>query len=81
MDQNRAAEEFASAFGLALREVRNRLEISQEELCARTELDRTYISEIERGLRNPTLKVLWKLSTALKTRPNKLIALTERKMR
>ena len=32
--------------------------ISQEELAFRAELDRTYISQIERGVSNPSLQVL-----------------------
>ena len=32
--------------------------ISQEDLAHRCELDRTYVSGIERGLRNPTVVVL-----------------------
>ena len=39
--------------------------ISQEELAHLTDLDRTYISGIERGLRNPTIRVLEKLAIAL----------------
>jgi len=39
--------------------------ISQEELAFRAELDRTYISQIERGIGNPSLGVLLKISTVL----------------
>lgn len=39
--------------------------ISQEELAHLTDLDRTYISGIERGVRNPTIKVLQRLAIAL----------------
>ncbi|WP_133573079.1 helix-turn-helix domain-containing protein [Maritalea mobilis] len=39
--------------------------ISQEELAHRTNLDRTYISGIERGVRNPTIRVLERLASAL----------------
>lgn len=39
--------------------------ISQEELAHLTNLDRTYISGIERGLRNPTIRVLERLAIAL----------------
>lgn len=38
---------------------------SQEELGARSNLDRTYISGIERGVRNPTVTVLRTLSEGL----------------
>ena len=53
-------------FGERVREARKTLSISQEELSFRTGLDRTYISGIERGVRNPSLKNINKLAKALK---------------
>jgi transcriptional regulator with XRE-family HTH domain len=50
------------------------MDISQEELGFRTGLDRTYISGIERGERNPSLKNIGKLSKALKLPLNKLFS-------
>jgi transcriptional regulator with XRE-family HTH domain len=52
-------------FGASIREARKRLNISQEELGFRTELDRTYISGIERGERNPSLENIGKIAKAL----------------
>ena len=66
-----------AAFGTAVRARREQLEISQEELGHRADLDRTYVSGIERGVRNPTLKIIARMSKALKTRPSKLLAATE----
>jgi transcriptional regulator with XRE-family HTH domain len=51
--------------GCAVRTHRVRLKISQEELADKAGLDRTYVSGVERGVRNPTLKVLYRLATAL----------------
>jgi len=45
-------------FGHALRSIRISRNLSQEELGEITGLDRTYISGLERGKRNPTLKVI-----------------------
>jgi len=53
-------------FGQRIREERSKQRISQEELGFRTGLDRTYISGIERGARNPSLKNIIKISDALK---------------
>lgn len=53
-------------FGERLKEQRNKLSISQEELGFRSGLDRTYISGIERGTRNPSLKNLGRIAKALK---------------
>lgn len=40
---------------------------SQEELAERMGTDRTYISDLERSLRNPSLKILARLATTLGT--------------
>lgn len=52
-------------FGAAVRRHRELMRISQEELADRAGLDRTYVSGIERGRRNPTLLVLQRLADAL----------------
>lgn len=48
-----------------LRRYRTAKGISQEELAHRCELDRTYVSGIERGVRNPTVVVLERLAGVL----------------
>ena len=53
-------------FGEKLRRLRTEREISQEELAARAELHRTYVSSVERGLRNVTIETIEKLALALK---------------
>lgn len=53
--------------GKRIRQLRTEAGFSQEELGAMTGLDRTYISGIERGVRNPSLKNIEKLAKALKT--------------
>jgi len=55
----------AKHFGQAVRKHREIVRLSQEDLADRANLDRTYVSGIERGRRNPTLDVLQRLSTAL----------------
>lgn len=52
-------------FGLAVRRYRESLNISQEEFAHRAGLDRTYVSGIERGCRNPSLRTIEKLAKAL----------------
>jgi len=39
--------------------------LSQEELAFQSDLDRTYISQIERGVSNPSVLVILKISLAL----------------
>jgi len=52
-------------FGEAVRRERLRLNLSQEELGFRAGLDRTYISGVERGVRNPSLTAIVKIAVGL----------------
>jgi transcriptional regulator with XRE-family HTH domain len=61
-----------AAFGQAIRAIRNRRGVSQESLALQCGLDRTYISGIERGTRNPSLTNILKLAAALDVRPAEL---------
>ena len=56
-----------NAFGQALRHFRKKNKLSQEKLAQESSLDRSYISLLERGLRQPSLTSILKLSKALKT--------------
>ena len=47
--------------------------LSQEDLALEAGLDRTYISQVERGTRNCTIVVLARLARALKTTPDRLL--------
>lgn len=49
------------------------LGLSQEQLALTAEIDRTYISQLERGLINPSLKVLWRLAGVLNTKISTLL--------
>lgn len=53
---------------------------SQEELAARSELHRTYISFLERGMKSPTVDVLTRLGTALSVQASQLLAEAEEKL-
>lgn len=48
--------------------------ISQEELAHRAGIDRTYVSGIERGKRNPTITVVARFAEALGTTTATLLA-------
>lgn len=52
-------------FGQNLRRVRRLKEISQEELALRADLSRTYVSEVERGVRNVSIDNMGLLADAL----------------
>ncbi len=57
--------EVARAFGHVLREVRHERGISQDKLAELADVDRTFRSLLERGLRTPTLAMLFRLADAL----------------
>jgi len=54
-----------ACFAASVRKLRHGLGISQEELAERAELHRTYIADVERGARNPTLLTIKKLAKGL----------------
>jgi transcriptional regulator with XRE-family HTH domain len=64
--------------GRNLRQYREKVGVSQEELAYRAGIDRTYVSGIERGIRNPTVLVLQGLAAVLKVRPAELLADVDR---
>jgi transcriptional regulator with XRE-family HTH domain len=59
-------------FGLHLRQLRLQRNLTQEELADRADMHFTYIGQIERGLRNPSLINLEKLARALKVKAGEL---------
>ena len=58
--------------GTAIRAQRDLLGISQEELANRADLHRTYISDLERGVRNPSVESIEKIARALQVSASKL---------
>jgi transcriptional regulator with XRE-family HTH domain len=58
-------QKVAIAFGRVLREERKNKGMSQEDLAGEAEFDRTYPSLLERGLRTPTLTVLFRIAMVL----------------
>ena len=68
-------------FGKVLREIRTENNISQEKLAELCDLDRTYISLLERGLRQPTITTIFKLARALDISPSSIIGLVENRVK
>ncbi len=56
-----------------VRRYRKKKNLSQEELAMKAKLDLTSVSEIESGLRNPSLKTLHKLALALDIKTDELL--------
>jgi transcriptional regulator with XRE-family HTH domain len=59
--------------GLNISRIRKEKEMTQEDLCGLTELDRSHLSEIENGKMNVTVKTLIKISIALDVKLNDII--------
>jgi len=55
----------AVKFGKRVRTARLALGMSQEELAHEAESNRTYISDVERGTRNPSIEVVERIARAL----------------
>jgi len=71
-----ATIDLKTILGMAIRTQRTSLGISQEELAYRAGLHRTYVSDLERGARNPSIESIEKLAGALQISVSKLFAST-----
>src|ERR1700736_4389503 len=66
MSQIMATIDLKTLLGIAIKTQRTSLSISQEELAHRAGLHRTYVSDLERGVRNPSVDSIEKLARALR---------------
>lgn len=62
------------AFGQAVRIVRSKLGVSQEGLAYKAEIQRSYMGEIERGEKNPSLAIILRIAMALDISTTVLLA-------
>src|ERR1700757_261484 len=67
-----ATIDLKTLLGMAIKTQRVSLGISQEELAYRAGLHRTYVSDLERGARNPSIESVEKLAGALQVSVSKL---------
>ncbi|MBC3192895.1 helix-turn-helix transcriptional regulator [Pseudonocardia sp. C8] len=67
-------ESHAQAFGEYLRARRKLAELSLRDLAARTQVSNAYLSQIERGLHQPSVRVLRSIAEALGLPPDRLLA-------
>ncbi len=51
--------------GQRIKELRKKLELSQEALALKAEVDRTYVTDVENGRRNVSLQILERIIKAL----------------
>ena len=59
------SQAFVHDFGIAVRQLRESRGWSQEMLASHSDLHRTYVGEVERGLVTPSLITVHKLASAL----------------
>ena len=65
------------AFGRVLRKLPTERGMSQETLGHESDSGRTYISELERGIKGPSLKMVFRLAETLRVAPSDLVRLAE----
>lgn len=68
----------SQAFGIALREFREERQLSQEGAALRCGIDRAHFGQLERAIKTPTLKTLWRIADGFDTQPSELLERTER---
>jgi transcriptional regulator with XRE-family HTH domain len=73
-------ENIQTTFGIILRKYRIQQHLSQEKLAELADLDRTYISQIERGLKSPSFKALIALARALHVQAHVLVSEVEHEL-
>ncbi len=64
-------------FGRILQKLRTERGLSQEELGFESDYHRTYISQLERGQKNPSLKAIFRLAAALEVKPSEMVKRVE----
>ncbi|MFC2970023.1 helix-turn-helix domain-containing protein [Acidimangrovimonas pyrenivorans] len=67
--------EIRALVGRNVKRFREAKGLSQEQLAFEADLHRTYVSGVERGVRNPTVVIIARLATALGVEPSKLLEL------
>ncbi|MEO6389347.1 MAG: helix-turn-helix transcriptional regulator [Croceibacterium sp.] len=60
-------------FGINVRKARKEAGYSQEALADLAEVARSYMSDVERGVRNPTLKVVERIAATLGVEASRLL--------
>ncbi|WP_371229068.1 helix-turn-helix domain-containing protein [Pseudomonas sp. QE6] len=73
--------EISAAFGKVLRRKRKEAGLSQEKLAEKADIQRNYVSLLERGEYQPTISVIFTLAAALECSPSALIAEVEATMK
>jgi transcriptional regulator with XRE-family HTH domain len=68
-------------FAINLRRMRHKKGLSQEELAYEADINRTYISKLEKGISYPGLEIIGKIAAVLEVEPEVLLERKRRKIR
>lgn len=74
LDKKVFSQKASLAFGQAVRIVRSKMGVSQEGLAYKAEIQRSYMGEIERGEKNPSLAIILRIAMALDISTTVLLA-------
>lgn len=69
--------ELKEAVSIVIKQQRKQNGMSQEELAHLCNIDRTYISLLERQKRNPTIDVLFRISYSFQIKPSAFVKMLE----
>ena len=61
------------AFGKVLKQLRSTKGVSQQELADNCDIERAYISRLERGLFQPSITIVFKIAEYFEIKPSELI--------
>jgi transcriptional regulator with XRE-family HTH domain len=70
----------AVAFGKILRTVRKEAMLTQAQLALAADVERNFVSLMERGINQPTVRIIFKLARALGTTPSAMLRLVEKEV-
>lgn len=73
--------QYRRCLGETIYSIRRSKSMSQDDIADKTNLDRSYISQIETGTANITINTLLKIGIALDTTPSMILRLTEKKLK
>ena len=69
------------SFGLVIKQMRKELGLSQEALADEASLDRTFVSQLETGTKQPSLTTIFRLAVALRVEASDLLLRVEAALR
>ena len=70
----------ALAFGETVRALREASGVAQEALALNADMDRSYLGKVERGEKQPSLDIVFRLAVVLSVSPAELVERTARRV-